>query len=273
MAQERAFAEVIGDPIDHSRSPAIHGFWLAELGIQADYRPIQVRRAGLGDYVASRRAADSWRGCNVTMPLKLDALTLADEATDMALVAGAANILLPDEGMLVAGNTDVGAVMSLLTKLRKSGAPMSSVTLLGTGGAARAVLVALRTLDVRSVRIQARDVSEAYKLAVEFGMELQPMPFDAPIESDGLIQATPLGMNGMIPLDVDFDAMPANGWVFDFVTSPRRTHLLLNAQDRGLTTIDGIAMLIEQAAASFKLLFGAAAPRDRDAELLALLEA
>ena len=150
---------------------------------------------------------------------------------------------------------------------------MDSVTLLGTGGAARAALVALHSVGIHAVVIQARDVSEAYKLAVEFGMETQPAPFDAPITTDGLIQATPLGMSGMIPLDIDFDDMPRNGWVFDFVTAPRRTLLLLNAKDRGLTTVDGIAMLVEQAAASFKQLFGADAPREKDAELLALLEA
>ena len=92
--------------------------------------------------------------------------------------------------------------------LEIGGCKLSSRLLLGTGGAARAALVALRSLDIRSVCIQARDVSEAYKLAVEFGLAIQPLPFDAPIDTDGLIQSTPLGMTGMIPLDVDLQDPP-----------------------------------------------------------------
>lgn len=272
MAQKRPYAEVIGDPIDHSRSPVIHGFWLAELGIDSDYQRVQVKRNGLADYLDRRRPDRLWRGSNVTMPLKLDAITLADEASDRALGAGAANILLPRGDKLIAGNTDVGAVAAIIGKLAAKGAAMRSVTLLGSGGAARASLMALHLLGIHSVCIQARNLSEAYKLAVQFGMQIDPREFDAPVETDGLIQTTPLGMAGHPPLAIDVDAIPADGWVFDFVTSPRRTRLIHAADERGLRTVDGIAMLVEQAAESFKLLFGADAPRHKDRDLLALLE-
>ena len=265
------YAEVIGDPIDHSLSPAIHNFWLEQLGIKAAYGRRQVMRAELPAYVAERRADPNWRGCNVTMPLKLDALALADETSDRALGAAAANLLLPRHGKLLAGNTDVGAVATVIERLRAGGAPMDSVTLLGNGGAARAALMALHLLGVHAVRIQSRDLSGAYKLAVEFKLEAEPMSLESAIDSAGLINATPLGMTGMPPLDLDWRRMPATGWVFDFVTAPAETALIRAARGRGMKTVTGIEVLVEQAAESFHAFFAADAPRGADAELFARL--
>ena len=261
------FAEVIGDPIGHSLSPTIHSFWLDALGMEASYGRRQVTRAELPAYLSERQADEGWRGSNVTMPLKLDAVALADEATDRAVAAGAANVLMRREGRLIAANTDVGAIAMLLSRLYESKARMGSVTLLGNGGAARAALVALKLVGISAVRILARDLGEAVKLAVEFGLEVQPAPFTAPIESDGLINATPLGMPGQDCLNCDLHRMPASGWVFDMVTDRDETPLIKIARDQGLKTVDGIDMLVEQAATSFKLFFDAEAPRDRDAQL------
>ncbi|HEY0628343.1 MAG TPA: shikimate dehydrogenase [Sphingomicrobium sp.] len=263
----RPYSEVIGDPIDHSLSPTIHGFWLEALGIDADYRRRQVTRADLPAYVAEKRADPNWRGSNVTMPLKLDAIGLADGAADWAVAAGAANVLLPREGKLVAANTDVGAIAALLARLNTAKARMGSVILLGNGGAARAALVALKLVGLTNVRIQARDLAEARKLAVEFGLDIGPDLFTAPIVSDGLINATPLGMPGRDCLNCDLSKMPQGGWVFDMITDPAETPLIAAARDKGLTTINGLQMLVEQAATSFKLFFGKDAPRDRDAEV------
>lgn len=260
-------AEVIGDPIEHSRSPLIHGFWLQTLGIDASYGRRKVSRAELPAYIAEKRSDQDWRGSNVTMPLKLDAVALADGAADWAVAAGAANVLMMREGKLVAANTDVGAIATLLTRLHQAKARMNSVILLGNGGAARAALVALKLVGIANVRIQARDLAEATKLAVEFGLDVEPAPFTAPIVSDGLINATPLGMAGRDCLNCDLERMPEQGWVFDMVYDPAETPLIGEARKRGLQTVDGLAMLVEQAATSFKLFFGKEAPRDRDADL------
>ena len=263
----RAYAEVIGDPIEQSRSPLIHGFWLEALGIDADYRRHKVTRAQLADYLAERRGDPVWRGANVTMPLKLDALALADDASDRAVAAGAANLLTLHEGKLVAANTDVGAIALLVDRLRQRGAAMGSVTLLGNGGAARAALVACKLVGISAVRIQARDMADAMKLAVEFGLEVEPAPITDTIVSDGLINATPLGMPGRDCLNCDLSRMPQNGWVFDMITDPPETLLIAAAKARGLAIVTGLEMLVEQAATSFKLLFDADPPRDRDAIL------
>jgi shikimate dehydrogenase len=156
---------------------------------------------------------------------------------------------------------------------RLDGRTPDDVTLLGNGGAARAVLVALRMLGAVDVRIQARDLSAAYKLAVEFGLSEHPRVFDVPIETHGLVNATPMGMAGVQPHPLDIGPMPSSGWVFDMVTDPAETDLLRIARARGLATIDGLAMLVEQAADSFMLMFGQEAPRDFDAELMARIRA
>lgn len=261
------YAEVIGDPIDHSLSPIIHSFWLQQLGIDAAYGRRRVNRTELPSYIEARRADGDWKGSNVTMPLKLDALALADEATDRAVAAGAANVLIPREGKIVAANTDVGAIADILMKMHEAGASMAGVTLLGNGGAARAALVALKLVGMTAVRIQARDMAAAVKLAVEFGLEVSPEQLTSPIHSGGVINATPLGMAGRDCLNCDLAHLPDNGWVFDMVTDPIETPLLQAARERGLKVATGLDMLVGQAATSFKLFFGVDAPRDRDAEL------
>jgi shikimate dehydrogenase len=205
------------------------------------------------------------------MPLKLDAVALADSVSDRAVAAGAANLLMMREGKLAAANTDVGAIDVLLLGLHQAKAPMASVTLLGNGGAARAALVALKLLGITNVRVQARDVAEARKLAVEFGLETAPALFTEPIVSDGLINATPLGIPGRECLNCDLGRMPKDGWVFDMVYDPGETPLVEAARRAGLHAVSGVQMLVEQAATSFELFFGQKPPRDRDAELWQLL--
>ena len=273
MTSERPYAEVIGYPIEQSRSPLIHQFWLDALGIAADYRRRRVHAGDLESYVASVRADPLWRGSNVTMPHKRAALDLAEEATDRAVAASAANLLLMRDGKLFAANTDVGAIATLVERERAAGRRVGSVTLFGCGGAARAALVALKLLAIDQVRIQARDMAEASKLAVEFGLALAPRPLTDAVDSDALINATPLGMAGYDCLNCDVAPLPADGLVFDMVSAPADTPLIVAARARGLAVVTGLDMLVEQAATSFKLMFGADPPRDHDAELWTRLRA
>lgn len=263
------FAEVIGDPIDHSLSPVVHGFWLKALGIDAEYRREQVKRGGFADWLERRRADSNWLGANVTMPLKLDALSAADQSSDRAVAAGAANLVKIQDGQLFAGNTDVGAVAALVARLKEGGAKADRVTILGNGGAARAALVGLRFVGVHDIIIQARDMAAARALAVEFSTGNAPRPLTAQIEGDGLINCTPLGMKGENCLNCELGGLDPDGWVFDMVTGD--TPLIAAAEKRGLKVISGLDMLVEQAAASFEIFFGAKPPRDRDDELMLLL--
>jgi shikimate dehydrogenase len=121
--------------------------------------------------------------------------------------------------------------------------------------------------------LQARDMAEATKLAVEFRLDDGPRPFDTPVDSKGLVNATPLGMTGVAPTRIDIASMPGDGWVLDLVSDPLPTPLMAAAAARGLKAIDGLSVLVEQAADSFELMFGKKPPRDRDGELMALLRA
>ncbi|HVF83038.1 MAG TPA: shikimate dehydrogenase [Sphingomicrobium sp.] len=263
-----AYAEVIGDPVEHSKSPVIHGYWLEKLGIDAEYRRTRIGPDELSAYIQAQRHNPQWLGCNVTMPLKLDALLLADAKSDASVQAGACNLLIQQAGKLFAANTDVGAIGMVVGQLAAGRTP-ESVTLLGTGGAARAVLAALTAMGVRQINVQGRNRAEAASLAKLFDLILPPQPFGSPVETDGLINATPLGMSGAAPLDVDLSSMPDHGWVFDLVSSPPQTALVREAERRGIRASGGLPMLIEQAAASFPALFGADPPRgtESDAEL------
>ncbi|WP_265587464.1 shikimate dehydrogenase family protein [Sphingomicrobium arenosum] len=268
---DNAYAEVIGSPIEQSKSPLIHAHWLKELGLAADYRRREVGKDGLHAYLAEKRVDPAWLGCNVTMPVKLEAIRLADEATDRAVTTGAANMLVPRDGKIVAGNSDVGAVMLLLARLHEAGRPMARIHLYGTGGAARAVLVAAASLGHNGIVIHARDVQKAVKLAVQFGLAYAPVPLDTPPQGDGIINATPLGMVGHECLNCDVSGLGENGWVFDMVSAPVETMLLKAAKAKGLGIVDGIDMLVEQAASSFELFFGQPPKRADDEALFARL--
>ena len=268
---EGAFAEVIGDPIEQSKSPVIHAHWLAERGLVADYRRKRVGKGGLEAYLADRRGNPAWMGCNVTMPVKLEAIRACEDATDRAVAAGAANIIVPREGRLVAGNSDVGAVMLLLARLHEAERPMHRIHLFGSGGAARAVLVAAAGLGHHGIVIHARDLKKATALAVQFDLAHAPVPLDTPPDGAGVVNATPLGMVGRQCLNCDVSDLDEDGWVFDMVSAPVETELLKAARKRGLGIVDGIDMLVEQAAASFGLFFGIAPKRERDDELFARL--
>lgn len=260
-----SYAEVIGDPVDHLKSPLVHQFWIEELGLQTRFLRTRIARDELAAYVAARRGDPDWRGCNVTMPLRLDALMLAEEKTDAAVQAGACNLLLPAEGKLRAANTDIGAMMTVIGRLAYK-RNTRSITLLGSGGAARSILVALKRMGMSHVSIQSIDEKEARALAGQFGLKLPVRPFRSPVASDALVNATPLGIEGGLPLDVDIGAMPSTGWILDLVSSPSPSALTAEGSARGLASSGGLAVLVEQATASFPLLFGVEAPRSRESD-------
>ena len=266
------YAEVIGDPIAQSKSPVIHRFWLDALGIEGDYRARRVTVDDLAEYIASRRQDADWRGCNVTIPHKIDVMALVDDSGDVRGSIGAMNTVLraPDGG--VSGtNTDAGGFFAPIADLPLKGAPVAVV---GTGGAAHAVLFALSRIGVGAVTVIARNPLKAAALLARFGLIGQTAQWGAPVPSVALlVNATNLGMTGQLPLDFDLAALPDDAVVYDIVYVPLETGLLRAAAARGLATVDGLEMLIGQAALAFELFFGAAPPRDRDDELRALLKA
>lgn len=263
------YAEVIGDPIAHSKSPAIHRFWLERLGIAADYHAVRVAEGELAAHFAARRADPAWRGCNVTIPHKQAALAAADDASAAARAIGAANCIVPRAGAMFADNSDAAGFLEPLAGTDLEG---RTAAVVGAGGAARAILHALASRGIGSVLLYNRDVARAEALLAEFGLagEARALAEAAP-EVALLVNASALGMAGYPECPVSPAAMAPEGIVYDIVYAPLATPLLEAAGARGLCTIDGLAMLIGQAAVAFELFFGAPPPRDDDAALREML--
>jgi shikimate dehydrogenase len=265
------YAEVIGDPIAHSKSPVIHVFWLKALGIEGDYRKTQVTAEGLGDYFASRRADPDWLGCNITIPHKETALAFVEDRGDVKQSIGAMNTAFRDGDAVVGTNTDAGGFYAPIAELDLAGQPVAVV---GAGGAARAILFALSRVGVGPVTILNRNPLKAAALLAHFGLKGDALKLDSPLPPAALlVNASSLGMVGQPSLDLDLSPLPEDAVVYDAVYAPLETGLLKAARARDLDTVDGLEMLIGQAALAFELFFGAEPPRDRDDELRALLTA
>ena len=264
------YAEVIGDPIGHSKSPLIHRFWLEALAIEGDYRAVQIGSDTLPGYLLSRRGDPDWRGCNVTAPLKGAVIEQLDRLDLPGELIGAVNTVLPrPDGKLDGTNTDADGFNEPLRGMDLKG---KHAVLFGAGGAARAVLALLQAREVGLVTLVARSHRAAIEMMTRSGQTgiVQSRPDPLP-PADLLVNATPLGMAGQAPLSLDLSNLPPHAIVYDLVYHPLETALLRDARRRGLMTIDGLSMLIGQAALAFELFFGASPPRACDAELRARL--
>jgi shikimate dehydrogenase len=273
----RPYAEVIGDPISHSKSPMIHGFWLTRLGIDAEYRACHVRSSELADFLARRRDDADWRGCNVTVPHKEAIARLIDQCDAKASAIGAVNtIVRHSDGRLHGSNTDIDGVADAVGALPLAG---RVAVVIGSGGAARSALAFLAAQDCAAVRILARSSEKARKAAADCGVDADILPFSsgshALAGASLVINATQLGMVNQqeMPAFVldELASLAGDALVFDMVYAPLATDLLKAAKARGARTADGLLMLVGQAAVAFERLFGRTPPREHDAELRALL--
>ncbi len=279
------YAEVIGDPIAQSKSPTIHKFWLGQLGLAADYRACHVAAGGLADYFSVRRKDPDWRGCNITMPHKQAAIALVDRLDPLAARIGAINtVVRSPRGELTGYNTDAAGFLEPLLPLLAETHLWRTARIVGAGGATRAIIAALADKGFTLV-LAARDSARARALLDELAPEGEhhtpPLShFAAQTDFafddrehllDLVVNASPLGMAGQPPLQFDLSHVPPRSTVYDIVTNPVETPLLAAARAAGLPTIDGLAMLIGQAAVAFEKFFGAPAPRQDDAELRDLL--
>lgn len=266
------FAEVIGDPIAHSKSPVIHRFWIDQLAIDADYRKMHVLAPDLPSYFDRARGDGNWRGCNVTIPHKLAVMDLVDDAGDVRGTIGAMNtVFRRADGALIGTNTDGAGFVVPIADIDLAGKP---VVVIGAGGAANAVLFALARLGAGSVTIQNRSPLKAAGLLARFGLKGNVAPLGASLPPAALlVNASALGMAGQPPLLVDLAPLPDDAVVYDIVYAPLDTPLLKAARARNLETVDGLEMLVGQAAIAFELFFGVPPPRNQDAALRQLLTA
>lgn len=248
-------AGIVGNPVAHSLSPLIHNAWIEALGLDAVYAPFAPGDAdGFAVLVAAGRAG-LLAGLNVTAPFKEQAFALADTASETARAAGSANILVFRDGRVEADSADgEGLLWALKTRAPRLVLDGAPVVMLGAGGAARAAVAALARAGAR-VRIVNRTRERAEALAADIGLGVQAI--DAAMAFDG----ARLVVNALsVRPEVDPAAFEAGTVVMDMTYRPVETPFLNAAQAAGLTIVDGLAMLIGQAAPSFRALFGVDPP-------------
>ena len=268
-------AGVVGRPVRHSLSPLIHNAWLTAAGIDGAYIALSPTEDGFPLLIEGLRGG-SLVGLNVTLPFKEAALAAADRASERARLAGAANLLLfADDGAVVADNTDGEGLLGAFRDQAPNFDPAAGpVVILGAGGAARGAAAAFLLAGAPKVRLVNRTRARAEVIALALGDRVQAFGWaELPGVLDdaaALINATSLGLEGHDPLDVDLTGLPTAAPVMDMVYRPLLTRLLEDAARAGHPTVDGLEMLILQAAPSFQAFFGQVPPADVDARALAL---
>ncbi|MEQ1652857.1 MAG: shikimate dehydrogenase [Hyphomicrobium sp.] len=268
-------AGVIGWPIEHSRSPLIHGYWLKQYGVDGRYTKEPVRPEDLTQFLSSL-AARGLSGCNVTVPHKEAAFARADIKDQSAIAVGAANTLWIESGKLHAANTDTyGFMAHLAVEAPHWKRGDRSVAILGAGGAARAIVYGFLQAGVGDVRVFNRSIARAEDLAHHFGSRVKAFAWDAFAADAGdssvLVNTTTRGMKGEGDIELDLSFLKADCVVADIVYVPLETGLLRRARARGLTTVDGLGMLLHQAVPGFHKWFGV--KPEVTPELRALIEA
>ena len=252
---------VIGWPVGHSRSPAVHRYWLKQYRLDGTYEKEAVRPEELEDFLGSL-ATKGYAGANVTLPHKEAALRAAEAADQAAVTIGAANTLwLDPDGTLHASNTDsYGFMASLAQEVPDWNRDRRQVMVLGAGGAARAIVYGLIAGGTAKILMANRTREQAEALARNFGPAVEVVDWDdrhkALAACGLLVNATSLGLKGKPPLDLDLKLLPADAVVADIVYSPLETPLLAAAMARGNRTVDGLGMLLHQAVPGFERWFG-----------------
>ncbi|WP_386679352.1 shikimate dehydrogenase [Loktanella sp. R86503] len=254
-------AGVIGNPIGHSRSPLMHKHWLRRYGLPGDYVPLHVIEGDL-ERVLRTLPRMGFVGTNVTLPHKTAALQIADHQSDRATLIGAANTLtFRDDGSIFADNTDGYGFMSNVRQGAPKWDPKSGPAfVLGAGGAARAIIVALADAGVPQILLANRTRAKAEALKAEFGQRIRIVEWvkvgDVIEDAAIVINTTSLGMTGQPALRVNLDNLQPHTVVTDIVYSPLQTPLLQTAAAMGCVTVDGLGMLLHQGVPGFERWFG-----------------
>jgi shikimate dehydrogenase len=259
-------AGIMGWPVAHSRSPAIHNFWLDQHGIDGAYVPLPVRPEHLAQALRALPAL-GFRGCNLTLPHKESALSIVDRIDPVARRIGAINtIVVASDGTLDGSNTDAFGFCENLRDQAPGWRPAAGpAVVLGAGGAAHAIVAALSEVGVREIRLVNRTRDRAEGLARDLesaATRISVWPWETREtvlnEAGLLVNTTSLGMTGEPGLDLDLARLPPPAVVVDIVYVPLETPLLAAARRRGHAVVDGLGMLLHQARPGFAAWFGTA---------------
>ena len=259
--QNIPLAGVIGFPIAHSKSPKLHGYWLNRYEIAGHYIPMEIAPDNLEEVLRALPKA-GFVGLNVTIPHKERVLAIADQVTDRAALMGAANTLVfGKDGKIHADNTDgYGFLENLRQGASGWSADSGPAAVIGAGGAARAIVSALIDAGAPEIRLSNRTKTRAEALRQEFGVKVTVYDWvQAGNMMEGaatIVNTSSLGMTGKPEMRIPLDGLSSDAVVTDLVYSPLETKLLAEAKNAGCTTVDGLGMLLYQAAPGFERWFG-----------------
>lgn len=251
---------VIGWPIKHSRSPLIHNFWLQQYEISGVYEKQAVSPQDFENYLINL-SSHGYIGCNITIPHKESCFNLVEVTDPFTKQVGAVNTVYYDDGILKGFNTDgIGYISNLKSQTSDWSSIGKTAFIIGAGGAARAILVALLNDGIETIRIFNRTLSKAVGLAEEFGNKVYANSLDSLekfiSETDLLVNTSSLGMVGQNPLTLDLAGMKKTAVVSDIVYTPLETELLKQAKRLKLQAVTGLGMLLYQAVPGFEKWFG-----------------
>ena len=263
MADKRfVLAGVMGWPVAHTRSPAIHNHWIRQYGLLGAYVQLPVRPEWLADAVRGLPAL-GFAGCNITVPHKVSAMALVDELHPVARRIAAINTIVvrPDGTLLGMNNDGAGYIQSLRDADPHWRGDTGPALVLGAGGAARAIVVSLLDEGAPEVRLCNRTRARAEELAAALdNPRVQVVDWSernaAMAGVSLLVNTTTQGMYGQPQLDVVLDDLPADALVSDAIYIPLETPLLAAARERGHRTVNGLGMLLNQARPAFQAWFG-----------------
>jgi shikimate dehydrogenase len=254
-------AGVMGWPVAHSRSPRLHNYWLQKYGLTGSYVLLPVQPENLQAALAGLPAL-GFAGCNITIPHKISAMELVHAVDANARRMGAINTIVvqPDGSLKGFNNDGYGYIQSLLDAQPGWRADAGPITVLGAGGAARAVVLSLAERGAREIRLLNRSQDKAEQLAQAFGSPVTVLPWsqrhEALADISLLVNTTNQGMHGNPALDIDLAKLPRHALVSDVIYVPMETPLLAAARERGNPTVNGLGMLLNQARPAFHAWFG-----------------
>ena len=254
-------AAVLGHPINHSKSPKLHNYWLSLFNIDGYYIPLDIDPRNFENSIRALGGL-GFVGANVTIPYKEKVLKIADKISDRAAIIGAANTLtFLQDGRIYADNTDgYGFLQNIKCKYNDWTAGEGTSVVFGAGGASRAILGALIEDGANDIILANRTRSRADQLRSDFGAKIKVVDWmkvqNYLSDASTVINATSLGMDGKAELPIPLQGLKKNTLVTDIVYTPLNTPLLENAAKRGCRTVDGLGMLIHQAIPGFERWFG-----------------
>ena len=254
-------AAVMGWPVMHSLSPLMHNTWMEQEGLKGTYVPLAIEPGTLEPALRALHPL-SFAGCNLTIPHKLDAMTIVDEVDEVARKIGAIScVVVREDGTLFGTNNDwLGFVGNLKQFFPDFRADTGYVTVIGAGGGGRAVCYAMLDQGAREIRLVNRTPEEPALIAAEFGGPITPVAWaERHAALDGavmVINATSQGMKGEPALDIQLDTLPVSALAMDIIYTPLETPFLAAARMRGNPTLNGLGMLLHQGPAAWKRWFG-----------------